>query len=147
MNGDIMKGAPPDYLMGAVISPFSFPQEYTAPRLDKKVKAGAEFIQTQAIFDIEKFEAWMEDVRARGIHERTHILAGIAPLKSLNIAKIYSRLEQASDFQKESAKVAVETIDAVRKIEGVHGVHLMAIFWESIVPEIVQSAGLTIDHD
>ena len=155
--GDEVEGAPLMFI-GAAASPFSDPFEFRVRRLAKKVAAGAQFIQTQCIYDLNKFRKWMELVRDAGLHEKTHILAGITPLKSVGMARymknnvagvdvpdeLIERLRSPgkSKAAEEGISIAVETIQAMREIEGVHGVHLMAIEWEEKVPEIVERAGL-----
>ena len=154
-NGEEMV-FPPKLFIGAVENPFADPFELRAPRLEKKVMAGADFIQTQGVFDIDRFSRWMAEVRERGLHKKVHILGGVITLKSVGTASylknsvsgmavpdpVIERMKKASDPRAEGVKIAVETIDALRKIEGVHGVHLMAIEWEEKVPEIVEKAGL-----
>lgn len=147
---------PPRVFLGAAANPFADPFEFRVVRLAKKVVAGADFIQTQAIYDMERFERWMEGIRDRGLHEKTHIMAGVIPLKSAGAARymknrvagmivpdyIVKRMSEASDPKEEGVKICLEQIDHLRSIEGVHGVHIMAIDWEKKVPEIVERAGL-----
>jgi len=154
--GEEIKQAEPRFFIGAVANPFADPFEFRVVRLEKKINAGAQFIQTQGIFDMERFERFMEKVRERGLHERVHILAGVTPLKSWRAAKymqtsvsgmivpdeIVERLKKAEDPKKEGVEICIEQIKHIRNIPGVHGVHIMAIAWEEIVPEIVQRAGL-----
>ncbi len=148
--------APIDIFIGAVANPFADPFEYRVARLAKKIEAGAQFIQTQAIFDMDRFERWMEGVRKLGLHKKVPILAGVIPIKSLGAARymknnvsgiivpdeLIDRFKAAKDKKAEGIQHCVETIQHVRKIEGVAGVHIMAIAWEEIVPEIVERAGL-----
>ncbi|NLM52134.1 MAG: methylenetetrahydrofolate reductase [Firmicutes bacterium] len=155
LGGDKLE-APLDVFIGAVANPFADPFEYRVYRLAKKIEAGADFIQTQAIFDMERFERWMEKVRELGLHKKVHIMAGIIPLKSLGAARymknnvsgmlipdhIIDRLKGAKDKKAEGVKIAVEMIEHLKTIEGVAGVHIMAVAWEEIVPEIVERAGL-----
>jgi methylenetetrahydrofolate reductase (NADPH) len=155
MNGDEIK-EPPKLFIGAVWSPFSEPIDIRIPRLAKKVAAGANFIQTQGIFNVEKFADTMKEVRKTGLHEKTHIIAGIIPVKSVGAARymqknvsgvdvpnsIIERLKGASDPAEEGIKMCQEIIREVREIEGVHGVHIMAILWEKMVPKIAEGAGL-----
>jgi 5,10-methylenetetrahydrofolate reductase len=149
----------PHLFIGAAANPFAGPSiEFRAMRLAKKAAAGADFIQTQIIYNVDKFAQWMKLVRDRGLHERVKILAGVAPIKSVGAARymktrvpgmdvpdsIIERLvgvpkEQVS---KEGIKLCVDIINQVRQIEGVAGIHLMAIEWEETVPEIVEIAGL-----
>ncbi|MCF8010033.1 MAG: methylenetetrahydrofolate reductase [Clostridiales bacterium] len=156
MCGEEIKNQEPRFFVGAVANPFGDPFEFRVDRLEKKVEAGAEFIQTQCIFDMERFERYMEEVCRRGIDERVHIMAGITPLKSWKAARyignnvggmivpdeIVERLKGAEDQKAEGLNIAVEQINHVKKIKGVHGVHIMAIAWEEKVPEIVERCGL-----
>ncbi|NLK50851.1 MAG: methylenetetrahydrofolate reductase [Syntrophomonadaceae bacterium] len=153
--GEEMKVRPAMFI-GCVANPFADPFEFRAIRLEKKVAAGADFVQTQAILDMERFERFMEKVRERGLHERTYILAGLMPIKSARMARymqknvagmmvseeICQRLEKAEEVKAEAVELVVEQIHQVRQIKGVAGVHLMAVAWEEIIPMIVQKAGL-----
>ncbi|MBE3589087.1 MAG: methylenetetrahydrofolate reductase [Thermoanaerobacteraceae bacterium] len=155
-SGEPIKDHEPRFFIGAVANPFADPFEFRVDRLEKKVEAGAEFIQTQCIYDMERFERFMEMVRERGIHERVHILAGVTPLKSWRAAKylqtsvsgmivpdeIVERLKKAEDPKKEGVEICIEQIKHIRNIPGIHGVHIMAIAWEEVVPEIVERSGL-----
>ncbi len=155
MGGEKLE-APIDIFIGAVANPFADPFEYRIHRLAKKIAAGAQFIQTQAIFDMERFERWMEGIRKLGLHKKVPILAGVIPVKSLGAARymknnvsgisvpdeLIDRLKGAKDKKAEGVQICVETIKHVQQIEGVAGVHIMAIAWEEIVPEIVERAGL-----
>jgi methylenetetrahydrofolate reductase (NADPH) len=154
--GEDISGDAPIYI-GAVENPFADPFEFRVIRLAKKVKAGADFIQTQAVYDVDKFAQWMKMVVERGLHRQVHILAGIIPLRAVGMAKymkenvagvyipdeIIKRMEGAKDAREEGIRIAVETIERVKEIEGVRGVHIMAIGWEeAAIPEIVKRAGL-----
>lgn len=157
LSGEEIKGKP-NLFVGCAANPFADPFEIRAMRLAKKVKAGAEFVQTQCIFNVEKFERWMEMVRDLGLNEKVYILAGITPMKSIGMARYMKnsvpgmdipeeQIERLKNVPKEKVaeegiKIAVETIERVRAIKGVAGVHIMAIEWEEKVPEIVKSAGL-----
>jgi methylenetetrahydrofolate reductase (NADPH) len=157
LGGDEVKGAPKLFI-GAAENPFADPFEIRAMRLGKKVKAGADFIQTQVIYNVEKFAKWMEMVRERGLHEQVAILAGVTPLKSAGMAKYMKKnvpgmdvpdslIERISAIPKEKQaeegiKICVEMIKQLKEIEGVRGVHIMAIEWEEKVAEIVKAAGL-----
>jgi methylenetetrahydrofolate reductase (NADPH) len=158
LSGDEVKGAPALFI-GAAENPFADPFEFRAIRLGKKVKAGADFIQTQCIYNVEKFAKWMEEVRERGLHEQVAILAGVTPLKSAGMAKYMKKnvpgmdvpdslIERLSAVPKEGQaeegiKICVEMIQQFKEIEGVRGVHIMAIEWEEKVAEIVKAAGLS----
>jgi methylenetetrahydrofolate reductase (NADPH) len=156
-SGEDVDGRPQLFL-GAAANPFADPFPFRVPRLAKKVKAGAQFIQTQCVFNLEKFGEWMRGVRDRGLHEQVHILAGITPIRSLPMARYMATKVAGMDVPEaligrvkgvdkklrgqEGIKIAVEAIRRLREIEGVRGVHLMAIEWEEAVPEIVRGAGL-----
>jgi len=146
---------PPKLFIGAAANPFADPFEYRAIRLSKKIKAGADFIQTQAIFDVERFSRWMEDLRSRGLHQKIYIMAGVAPLKSYkaacfmnNIAgvtipeEILEKMKNAKDQKAEGIEICLEIIKKIRKIKGVRGLHIMAVMWEDIVSLIVKESGL-----
>lgn len=146
----------PRVFIGGAENPFGDPFEFRVIRLAKKVKAGVDFIQTQCIYDMERFEKWMQQVRERELHKQIKILAGVTPLKSVGMAKYMrdsvagltvpdyyiDRLSQASDKAAEGIKICVEQIKRLQDIEGVAGIHLMAIEWEQKVSEIVGKAGL-----
>ncbi|MCL6449885.1 MAG: methylenetetrahydrofolate reductase [Acetobacteraceae bacterium] len=152
--GEEMK-VEPRIFIGAAENPFADPLEFRAVRLAKKVAAGADFIQTQGIFDLERFHRFMEAVREAGLHKRVAILAGVIPAKSFGAMKYMStvpgmsipralldRMKAAEKPEEEGVNICVELIRELRKVEGVRGVHIMAVAWESIVPTIVERAGL-----
>ena len=128
------------------------------PRLAKKIAAGVEFIQTQCIYNLDKFEEWMKGVRDRGLHEKCYILAGLTPMKSVGMARymqkrvpgmdvpdeIIKRLQgvEKGKAAAEGIKMCIESIQRLKECEGVAGFHVMAIEWEEKVPEIVEAAGL-----
>jgi methylenetetrahydrofolate reductase (NADPH) len=155
INGEEISGDVPLYI-GAAANPFADPFEFRVTRLAKKVNAGADFIQTQGIFDVARFAEWMKMVRDRGLHEKTHILAGLIPIKSVGMARymrnnvsglsvpkeLVDRMADAKDAKEEGVKICLETIEELKDIEGVHGIHIMAVAWEDIVPRIVEEAGL-----
>lgn len=146
----------PRMFIGAAANPFADPFEFRVIRLAKKIKAGADFIQTQCIFDLPKFKRWMQLVVDRGLHEKVYILAGVMPIKSSKVLQymknnvagmsipddLIKRMQAAQDPQAEGIKICVEMIQQVRQIPGVKGVHIMAVEWEAVVPNIVQQAGL-----
>lgn len=158
--GEEIKGEAPDFFLGAAANPFADPFEFRALRLAKKIAAGAQFIQTQIVYNVEKFAAWMKAVRDLGLHEKCCILAGVTPPKSIGMARymknnvpgmdvpddVIARLKGAKDanknVQEEGINICVDIINRVKEIEGVAGVHIMAIEWESAVPEIAKQAGL-----
>ncbi len=146
----------PRMFIGAAANPFADPFEFRVIRLEKKINAGADFIQTQCIYDMDRFKRWMEMVRARGLHRKCKILAGLTPMKSVGMAKymrdqvagitlpqaLIDRLQQSADPKTEGIRICVEQIQELRNIEGVAGIHLMAIEWEQKVGEIIGQAGL-----
>ncbi len=154
--GEEIKSNEPRLFLGAAANPFAYPFEYRAVRLGKKVAAGADFIQTQIIYNVEKFTRFMEMVRDLGLDEKVYILAGVTPPKSLGMARymkssvpgmdvpdeVIRRMQDAKDKQEEGINICVDIIRQVKEIKGVAGVHVMAIEWESAVPEILKRAGL-----
>jgi methylenetetrahydrofolate reductase (NADPH) len=177
MNGDPIKGLEPRFFVGAAAAPFADPIDFRPYRLGKKVRAGANFIQTQLVYDIPAFKAYMEKVRELGLHEETYILAGVGPLKSLGMAKymknnvpgilvpdeIIAEMAEASapwkgkkpkEMSKEEKvarskawkdkgiEICIKLIQELQQVEGVSGVHVMAIEWEEAVKPIVEGAGL-----
>lgn len=157
LGGDDIR-RPPRMFVGAAANPFADPFEIRVPRLAKKIAAGAEFIQTQCIYNLDKFEAWMKKARDRGLHEKVYILAGLTPLKSAGMARYMKNrvpgmdvpddvVKRMADTAKEKQadegiNICVESIQRLKEIEGVRGFHVMAIEWEEKVPEIVERAGL-----
>ncbi|MEA3469604.1 MAG: acetyl-CoA decarbonylase/synthase complex subunit delta [Thermodesulfobacteriota bacterium] len=154
--GEEIKSHEPKLFLGAAANPFAYPFEYRAVRLGKKVAAGADFIQTQIIYNVEKFAEFMKMVRDLGLHEKCYILAGVTPPKSLGMARymkkfvpgmdvtddVIQRMKDAKDKQDEGIQICADIINEVKDIEGVAGIHCMAIEWESAVPEILTRAGL-----
>lgn len=146
----------PKLFIGAAANPFGDPFPHRVVRLAKKVKAGADFIQTQCIYDMKRFKEWMKQVRDRGLHEKIYILAGLTPLKSAGMARymrdkvaglsvpnsIVKRMAQAKDPAEEGIQLCVEQIQELKEEEGIAGVHIMAIEWEQKVSQIVEQAGL-----
>jgi len=155
--GEEMEVGPRLYI-GAAANPFADPAEFRAVRLGKKVAAGVDFIQTQLVYNVDKFAEWMKKVRDKGLHERVKILAGVGPIKSVGAAKymktrvpgmdvpdgVVARLQGVpkEEVPREGIKLCVDIIEQVREIEGVTGIHVMAIEWEEAVPEILKAAGL-----
>jgi methylenetetrahydrofolate reductase (NADPH) len=149
---------PPKMFIGAAANPFADPFELRVARLAKKVAAGADFIQTQCIYNLDKFEEWMKRVRDRGLHEKCYITAGITPMKSAGMARYMKNkvpgmdvpdelVQRMAGVPKENAaeegiKICVESMQRLQEIEGVAGFHIMAIEWEHKVPEIMEKAGL-----
>jgi 5,10-methylenetetrahydrofolate reductase len=155
LSGEDVSGEVPLYI-GAAANPFADPFEYRVKRLAKKVKAGVDFIQTQAVYDVPRFARYMEEVCDRGLDKQVHILAGVIPIRSVGMARymrdyvsgvsvpdeIITRLEKAEKAKDEGVKIILEIIEQLKEIPGVHGIHIMAVGWEDIVLEIVEKAGL-----
>jgi methylenetetrahydrofolate reductase (NADPH) len=165
--GEEIKGVNPRFFVGAAENPFGDPFDWRPYRLGKKAKAGADFIQTQLIYNIPRFREFMKRVVDLGVHEQLQILAGVGPLKTAGAAKymrdqvpgmdvpdeIVTRMEaagkgiedkkaKAAALREEGIKICVEQIQELREIPGVRGIHLMAIEWEEAVPIILEKAGL-----
>ena len=157
LGGEELKGIPKLFI-GAAANPFADPFESRVVRLAKKVAAGVQFIQTQCIFNLERFGKWMQLVRDHGLHEKVHILGGVTPMKSVGMANYMKNMVPGMDVPdeliarikgvekdkraEEGVKIAIETIQQLKEMEGVHGVHIMAIEWEEMVPRIAEEAGL-----
>jgi len=149
---------PPKMFIGAAANPFADPFELRVARLAKKAKAGVDFVQTQCIYNLDKFEKWMKGVVDRGLHERVAVLAGITPMKTAGMARYMKNKVPGMDVPdevvdrmagvpkdkqaEEGIKICVEAIERLTQVEGVAGFHIMAIEWEQKVPEIVEKAGL-----
>jgi 5,10-methylenetetrahydrofolate reductase len=186
--GDAVKGQEPRFFLGAASNPFADPFDFRPYRLGKKVKAGADFIQTQIIFNVPKFREFMRRVVDLGLHERTYILAGVAPIKSLGAARYMAtkvpgmevdpeyiermknstrdlpslqeikvmddaeeakaaRVARNQAAQSEGIQICVDIINACKEMEGVHGVHIMAIEWEEAVDSIVKACEIGPKYD
>lgn len=155
LSGDELK-PPLNMFIGAAANPFAEPMEMRIINLYKKVAAGAQFVQTQPVFDLPRFEKWMELVRCENLHNQTHILAGVMPVRSvkalqymadsvpgMSIAQQYiDRMATAEDPKAEGVNICVEIMQSLQQIEGVHGVHIMPVMWESITASVVERAGL-----
>lgn len=160
-EGKYLDGRPikcrPEYFLGAAASPFASRPEFQAIREHKKVNAGAQFFQTNLVYDADGLEVWLNALAKRDLLDKVFILVGITPLKNLKMAQymhhevpgvfipesVLRRLEEAGDgVQEEGVQIALELIEAVRQKQGINGIHLMAVGWEEIVPRIVTEAGL-----
>jgi methylenetetrahydrofolate reductase (NADPH) len=159
-NGQLISGkaipTPPRLLLGAAANPEGEPLDLQVLRLEKKVRAGADFIQTQAVFDIDHFKQWMRAVRARGLHQAAKILVGIVLLNSAEQVRylqenvpgmrisdaLVERFSRASSYEEEGRRLGRELIQSCAEIEGVAGVHLMTIDWEDAIPEVLAEAHL-----
>jgi len=149
---------PPRMFIGAASNPFAEPYEWRVHRLAKKIKAGADFIQTQCIYNMDRFREFMKKAVEMGLHEKCYILAGVTPMKSVGMAQymaksvpgmdvpeaLIKRLRDAGKGKaaEEGIRIAVEQIQEFKEMKGVAGVHLMAIEWEHMVPEIAERAGV-----
>lgn len=157
LGGDDIE-RPPSMFVGAAANPFADPFEIRVPRLAKKAAAGVEFIQTQCIYNLDKFEEWMKMVCDRGLDEQVYILAGLTPMKSAGMARYMKNRVPGMDVPDdvvarmagvpkekqadEGIKICIESIQRLKEVKGVAGFHVMAIEWEEKVPEIVEAAGL-----
>jgi methylenetetrahydrofolate reductase (NADPH) len=149
---------PPELFIGAASNPFADPTDYRVYRLANKIDAGADFIQTQCIYNMPRFREFMKKAVDMGLTEKSYILAGVTPMKSAGMAKymakfvpgmdvpqeLIKRIEGAGKgkMAEEGIKFAIEQIEEFKEMEGVAGVHLMAIEWEHKVPEIADRAGV-----
>jgi methylenetetrahydrofolate reductase (NADPH) len=165
--GEQIKGANPRFFVGAAENPFGDPFDWRPLRMGKKARAGADFIQTQLIFNVPRFKEFMKRTVDLGVHEQVYILAGVGPLKTPGAARymrdqvpgmdvpdeIVARMEAAGQgiedkqaraeaHKEEGIKICVELIEQMREIKGVAGIHLMAIEWEAAVPIITKRSGL-----
>jgi methylenetetrahydrofolate reductase (NADPH) len=157
-SGAELDGAPKEMFIGAAANPFAEPLEFRVQRLAKKIEAGAQFIQTQCIYNMKRMREWIKQANDMGLTEKVYILAGITPMKSLGMAKymqakvpgmdvpdeIIKRLKGVpkKEQSKEGIKIACEMIEELKEMKGIAGIHLMAIEWEHKVPEIAEMAKL-----
>ena len=161
-EGKFLSGAdisePPRMFIGAAANPFAEPFEWRVHRLAKKIKAGVDFIQTQCIYNMERFREWVKQANDMGLTEKVYILAGVTPMKSIGMARymkknvpgmdvpdeLIKRLQgvERKKVADEGIKIACEQIEEFKEMKGISGVHLMAIEWEHRVPEIAELAGM-----
>ncbi|MFZ2338391.1 MAG: methylenetetrahydrofolate reductase C-terminal domain-containing protein [Bacteroidales bacterium] len=156
LDGRKMKH-PPSYFLGAATTPFALDPELQAIRDQKKVNAGAQFFQTNIIFEPERLDLWLEQLDRRNVLGKVSILVGLVPLKSYKAAlylhekvpgvylpeRILSRMEKAGDgAREEGIAITLEMIESLRKKKGISGIHLMSLGWEDVVGRIVREAGL-----
>jgi 5,10-methylenetetrahydrofolate reductase len=163
-RGELLNGAPIDgsfsMTAGAVANPYLRPLELNIIRLSLKVEAGAIFIQTQAVFDVDEFSQWFDAIRHAGIVDKTAVLAGVLPLESAeeaeNLSKKYTefqisprvieRLTSAGDRQaqkKEGLTICIETIERLKQIKGLRGIHILSGGKEETIPGILNASGLS----
>ncbi len=147
---------PPKMFIGAAANPFAEPFKWRVHRLAKKIEAGADFIQTQCIYNMEKFRDFIHMANEEGLTEKIYILGGVTPMKSVGMARymktkvpgmdvpdaIIDRLKgvEKSKVAQEGINIACEQIEEFKEMKGVHGVHMMAIEWEHMVPQIAEQA-------
>ena len=157
LNGEELTEAPKMFV-GAAANPFGEPYEYRVHRLAKKIAAGADFIQTQCIYNMERFREWIKQANDMGLTDKIYILAGVTPMKALGMARymqknvpgmdvpdwVIKRLQGVEKKKQASEGIAIccEQIEEFKEMKGVAGIHLMAIEWEERVPEIVEQAKL-----
>ena len=157
LNGEELTEAPKMFV-GAAANPFGEPYEYRVHRLAKKIAAGADFIQTQCIYNMERFREWIKQANDMGLTEKVYLLAGVTPMKALGMARymqknvpgmdvpdwVIKRLQGVEKKKQASEGIAIccEQIEEFKEMKGVAGIHLMAIEWEERVPEIVEQAKL-----
>lgn len=145
----------PQVFIGAAGSPYASTPLIQAMREEKKVNAGAQYMQTNLVFDFDGFQQYIEALERRDVTQRVPILAGISPIRSVKAAytmrqipgvkipdAIIQRMEASSDPKEESVQITLEMIEKVKTLPGVHGIHFMAVGWESIVPRLIKESGL-----
>jgi len=159
LDGRAIKN-PPRFFLGAAASPFSSNVKFQALREQKKVNAGAQFFQTNLIFDVDGMETWLNELAKRNVLDKVYILAGVTPIKSLKMARrlsevpgvylpknVLQRMEaadKAGNVQEEGIQIALEIIGRIKRYEqqGIHGIHLMPVGWDEVIPRIVMESGL-----
>ena len=154
LDGRDLKAAPPLFL-GSAGSPFSSNPRFQALREEKKVNAGAQFFQTNLIYDVDGFSQWLENLDKVGALPRVHVLAGLMPMRSFKAAQMIAqvpgvkvpqalldRMEHAADPKEEGVQITLELIDRLKRLPGVHGLHIMAVGWESIVPRLIKESSV-----
>ena len=152
--------SPPRFFLGAAASPFASEPRFQALREQKKINAGAQFFQTNLVYDVDRMEIWLDALAKRGVLDKVFILVGITPLKSLKMARymtsvpgvfipeaVLKRMERADaagGAQEEGLQIALELARRIKGYEGqgIHGLHIMPVGWEDVIPRIVQEAGL-----
>ena len=150
----------PQWFLGTAASPFGAPPKYEAIRMHKKVNAGAQFVQTQPVFDHDRFMEWLEALDKRDLLDKVYILAGVIPLKSARAAhfmaeevagvyippEIVKRMDAAGDDkvaqQETGVAIALEIIEKLKNTAGINGMHVMAVHWEEIVPRLIDESGV-----
>ncbi|MBW1981057.1 MAG: methylenetetrahydrofolate reductase [Deltaproteobacteria bacterium] len=157
INDHELEGVP-KFFIGAAANPFGDPFEFRVTRLAKKIDAGVDFIQTQCIYNMDKFRTWVKQANDQGLTEKCYLMAGITPLKSVGMARYMQKFVPGLDVPEEyitrlkgvekkkqaaeGIQIAIEQIQEMKEMQGIAGVHVMAIEWEERVEEIVSGAGL-----
>jgi methylenetetrahydrofolate reductase (NADPH) len=155
LDGRPVKGTP-KLLLGTAASPGDPMPEHEARRLEKKINAGAQFIQTQLVYDVTGLQRWLDALASRDLVSKAHILVGVGPLKSARVARfmrdkipdivmparIVDLMERSEQPQETGLALALELIEEIRHLPGVSGIHLMSVGWESILPRLLQEAAL-----
>jgi methylenetetrahydrofolate reductase (NADPH) len=155
-EGRFQSGTPlteaPGFFLGGVANP----NIEKVARLERKIQSGADFIQTQIIFDIERFKQWMADARAAGLHQQAHIIAGVMVIRSAGSAHflrdhlpgsrvpdwVVERMTRTEDAEQEGIRIAAQLTQEMLAIEGVRGIHIMSVGWTKAIPKVVDAAGL-----
>ena len=150
---------PPQYFLGAAATPFASNMKFQALREQKKVNAGAQFFQTNVIFDADDLDHWLNEIAKRNILDKVYILIGVSPLRSFKMAKymrdkipgifvpdvVMKRMEtaeQKGSAKEEGIQIALELIEKIKTKHGVNGIHIMSVGWEEAVPRLVEEAGI-----
>ena len=158
LNGTKIEGTF-SMLIGAAANPYLKPLELNILRLKKKIAAGAGFIQTQAVFDVEGFRQWLEAITREGLTAKVAVLAGVMPLSSAAEAQkladtytdfvipdsVIERIKSAGDAaaqKKEGLSICVDTIKKLKSMKGLRGVHILSGGNEASVPEVIAAAAL-----
>lgn len=148
--------SPPRMFLGAAINPFAPPYDFRPLRLQKKIEAGAQFVQSQYCYDVPMFVEYMKRVRDMGLHEKCFVLCGVGPLASARTARwmrsnvpgvhipdaVIERIEGAENQKEEGKRLCIDIINEVKEIEGVSGIHVMAYRQEEFVAEMVEESGV-----
>jgi methylenetetrahydrofolate reductase (NADPH) len=154
LSGDEIRQAP-EYFIGGTASPFAKPMSADLEKTVEKINAGADFIQTQPVFDLATFSQWLAELRRVGGGREAALIAGVLVLRSSEQAErvarvpgialeksLLDRLSKSADAEQEGIAIAVEMVKALRALPGVHGVHVYAIEWPEAVPLVAERAGL-----
>ena len=158
LSGEKMKKKP-CFFIGGAANPFAEPLPFRVTRLMKKKQAGAEFIQTQPIFHLDRFKYWLDGVRRRELHQKVAILGGVMPVRSAKVLNYMQeevpgilidetyirRMETATNPESEGIAIATEIIGSIRRLEGIAGLHLMPLLWEKVTPVLLEEADLLDD--